>query len=283
MKKILLVALIAATVFANTCPSNPYLQTRSSFYPPLVGLPNVGIYSDPTKCGGEWKQHGVCCDVAGINAHLEADTQRITKAADTLNLIFDSLNAAADTFLNQVIKVAHGTSPIPQGRGTPGMKAGLDLRNAAKGFLCNLEHVNTLRLNFDSDLHKEVEVKQQLMNDFMQRKKRKRAPPKAKPIVKKSFHHHSKQCWNTIIRLRSASMCSVCSGRNSVFFKGAKGVTTLDYCDQALDSCYEVLKITGRIFKLIYWIFSDPKVFRDLGIAITYQGDLQVNGVRRQR
>lgn len=106
--------------------------------------------------------------------------------------------------------------------------------NAARNFLNDIENVNNLDLSYDGN-----------------------------------FRTDSTACWATISKLRSASVCSLCSGRGASFFYNNKGVSRFQYCNEALSSCYKVLKTTGRLINLIHWMI-DVDEQRDAGIYPTF-------------
>ena len=83
-----------------------------------------------------------------------------------------------------------------------------------------------------------------------------------------NFEADTEKCWKYMIKLRTASVCSMCSGNNAEFFWKNKGISTTDYCQKALMKCYRTLKVNGRLMKLVIWtIEADPELEKT-GITI---------------
>ena len=65
----------------------------------------------------------------------------------------------------------------------------------------------------------------------------------------------SEQCWNLMTKIRTSSVCSVCSGRSQLFFEGARMLIPEKTCSLIVENCYsffaETLRLTKTAFSLI--------------------------------
>ena len=82
---------------------------------------------------------------------------------------------------------------------------------------------------------------------------------------------HSK-CWVTEFgRLRSASLCSTCSGRSNIFFKDGKALVTRDTCTKMVKNCFpsinqivNFIMAAEEFFTLLNYLGEKMKL--DLGL-----------------
>ena len=56
-------------------------------------------------------------------------------------------------------------------------------------------------------------------------------------------------CWEYLAKLRSASVCSVCSGRNKVFFSSNKALVDIQTCQGMMDHCEDHFDTLVRFIK----------------------------------
>lgn len=67
--------------------------------------------------------------------------------------------------------------------------------------------------------------------------------------------HH--RCWvEEMGRLRSASLCSTCSGRSESFFSEAKALISSQTCKEMLDKCYPSIKEIANIIVVVNSIYE---------------------------
>ena len=76
-------------------------------------------------------------------------------------------------------------------------------------------------------------------------------------LVKKSLE----RCWEKMIKVRSSSVCSTCSGRSSVFFKGEKGLVKDSDCVSILDHCTDSFQTTFDLFVDVKFLMSKLSAF----------------------
>jgi hypothetical protein len=76
-------------------------------------------------------------------------------------------------------------------------------------------------------------------------------------LVKKSLE----RCWEKMIKVRSSSVCSTCSGRSSVFFKGEKGLVKDSDCVAILDHCTDSFQTTFDLFVDVKFLMSKLSAF----------------------
>ena len=53
-------------------------------------------------------------------------------------------------------------------------------------------------------------------------------------------------CWREMAKLRSSSVCTICSGRSEFFFRGQKSIISGDICNQIVQKCFSTFIILAR-------------------------------------
>ena len=241
---IIFLAILVA-VQARTCPQNAYMRERMAFDTPLQVLDQVSFNKSDKICAKEWHRHGTCCQSWNLQKHAADDELEIMAASKKLASLYGALKHHTKDFYENLMKLSL-VHPKPLSRSflkkwTNNYKINSRI-SAAKAFLEDAKNINALDLNFKKVKHGKN--------------------------FKEVFQESSEKCWNTVSRLRSSSICSLCSGRAEGFFKREKGMSTVNYCTEALTSCYDVLKMTTRLVKILHWVFAKDKIFARTGITI---------------
>lgn len=83
-----------------------------------------------------------------------------------------------------------------------------------------------------------------------------------------NFEADTEKCWKYVQKLRTASVCSMCSGSAANFFSRNKGLSLTRYCDSALQHCYRSLKVNGRLMKLLLWTIGADEELKPTGVSI---------------
>ena len=74
-----------------------------------------------------------------------------------------------------------------------------------------------------------------------------------------SFYSNANVCWEKITRIRSSSLCGMCSGRNEEFFVNDKALVSEHICKEVIGECQGFFKIHRDFFKALLLI-EDPLV-----------------------
>ena len=191
------------------------------------------------QCIAEWKDQGNCCDLATLERHVRFDRRMLINSSRRMTRIYASLRNVVASFFHEIVKLS-AIDPLPTTGLLNETENDAKLKGhiaAAKTFLSDMEMIHTLQIQYGTT---------------------------------NIFKQNSDKCWNKIADLRAASICSTCSGRASEFFRGDKGVSTVDYCTEALASCYEILRVVTRVVKIIHWILTKESTFEGIGIRIKY-------------
>ncbi len=69
------------------------------------------------------------------------------------------------------------------------------------------------------------------------------------------------QCWDKMIKVRSSSVCSTCSGKSSVYFKGDKGLVKDSDCVSILDHCTDSFQMTFDLFIDVKFLMTKLSAF----------------------
>ena len=65
-----------------------------------------------------------------------------------------------------------------------------------------------------------------------------------------NFTSDMDRCWSHMKKIRSASVCSICSGRSESFFEGKRGIILPDTCSDTLEKCKQsFISMLGFVFR----------------------------------
>ena len=62
------------------------------------------------------------------------------------------------------------------------------------------------------------------------------------------YEQLSTQCWNKMIQVRNAALCSICSGSSSSYFSESRANIDQQACDNVIGDCFRFFKRTNRYF-----------------------------------
>ena len=216
----------------GACTINKHIQTRQKFS--VLPLEYTGVldFSD-SRCGGEWKTHGMCCNRYTVLPHVELDKRSIMNAASkTIETLPNFKDVISTLFLKlKQLALASENSIFP----------GFTIQiNFAKAFLEN----GTNLYNFEqfADIGQDTMVSK--------------------------FKNLSDVCWSRLIQQRTSSICSVCSGRSQVYFNLTKGLAVKGACIQALASCTDYFGEAIRFVKMLYWLAQIGPVLHSHSIYV---------------
>ena len=224
-KYIILMLFIACAATCNECEAHPTCQTDNPFLIKLhskLGHPDPEIqYQD--LCGGEWKTHGMCCNLTTINATAHREVNKIRdsykKVARNIYRYTKDFNDFFDAG-SKLSKHAHYINKRSENRAK-------NERKALKKHVMDEFHTNVLVISQVTQDSSAVSFKKKHFNK----------------ILKQSLENESKKCWEAMIKLRSSAYCSACSGRADLFFDHDKMFITTKTCHDIISKCEESFEL----------------------------------------
>lgn len=229
--RVALLCLVLVTVgqgLAGSCPTNAYIEARNAFA--VLPTDKIGLLKAPTTAG--IKSCGSEWKTHGTCCNVNSLTANVKLDEENTTRTWRRLVRLYGYFLEasqEIYQKLAELAVIPM----PKNKKDKEVVKAAQNLLADINIVNSLHLK-GAD----------------------------------SFEADTEKCWKYVQTLRTASVCSMCSGNASSFFKQNKGVSITQYCDSALKECYQSLKVSGRLMKLILWTIGEDSDLEKTGISV---------------
>ena len=182
---------------------NPFLAILKQKGVTVLNLEEKNQASN--KCQEEWTQFNTCCDYDSIVSYANNDALNIqSNITNTQNL----LNSISKNFLEKIHmkKIKKARKSLSKSR---------------------ILKVGALDEFYDILASKELEPFINLIDN----------------LEHKGFNTSMSECWTLIARIRSNSLCGICSGRSQIFFKSGLALVDSDICKQIDQQCYSSFEI----------------------------------------
>lgn len=236
---VLVVHLLLTAVLAQvppTCYKNAYIIYREQYKnSPLefYSKPNDLMHNSDqwSKCGGEWKKYGVCCNPWQLESHVNTNQQDLNSAIRQVNYIIQSSKYLVGDMYQKLKQLSLAAPNSNQPQWNKGIKF-------AQSFINNITNLA-----------------------FMEEHK---VFPSVQDV--KDLKDGNSACWNYMSKLRASSICQTCSGRSKQFFKGDRGLVTEGICYQSLKLCLRPLQIIVQFFRMVKWVMNHYSALKGIGI-----------------
>ena len=185
------------------------------------------------KCEYEWANHKTCCNYGKLMEYVIQDRSNTDKLVLTINSNLDLLRKEYDRFK----KIMEATGKIEAIMKNPNLRSLADL---VKFF--NSHESNDITYWMSSFGNVRID------------------------------QVSSKSCILKIKTVRTGSVCSICSGRSSGWFEGAKARFNKDYCESFLTDCKQTLYFLGNYGQRGAAFFQKLHAFNIGGLQFSAKG-----------
>ena len=204
---------------------NPFLTRLSK---------DVEIYESPTMggsphCKPEWDKYGTCCEARSLIEYVETDNHKIRGSLRDVNTEFGQFYS----FLTELNQTLFTMSTLKYFDWSPLIKTEFTAKKIRK-------FIKVLNGKF---------LNNSIFYTYNE------------PNMVEKFASANKKCWDRMVQLRNAAVCSTCSGRSRVFFMKQKANMDQATCSSIMNDCYISFKMANRYFKTLagFSLVSDIK------------------------
>ena len=214
---------------------DPVNTTCSSPNPYILKFTTpVEIYKSPviltnSSCKGEWDVYGSCCNPDQLLEHYKKDKRRINRSMERVTNSFLQLRSAIQKIRDLVLKEATLNQT-----NNPAITV---IQERAKSLVNSPAFKNYFK--FFADMNS---------TEF------------------EEFSLSNERCWQEMIRVRAASLCTTCSGRGHLFFEKGKGRVSKKSCSKILSECSKPLLGLLKLVRGIHEIHPLLQHLEEFGI-----------------
>jgi len=223
-------------VLSESCAHlNPFLGKLASRGVQLLEEPTTEQAAVDNKCGFEWEEHGTCCRYQSLVDYAKKDRNNTVNAAFRIN---DALHKVRFEFMR--------------------FKKLMEDFAKNKDFMANSQLASMQSFVKFLSSNQSEKISLWLVNLGG-------LELKYETLV---------SCIETVNRIRTGSLCSVCSGRSSEWFLDDKALISEDNCHLMLDTCKERVELLA-----VYWLHVE-ELFERLNQAELHSIHVSVEDTR---